>query len=124
MGRPELIELPYTNKFCYKIRRMCLSPTGKAIIVALILLAALPLFGYGVLSHEELIDMVWDSNLRSALHKRFPAATEDDLQKAHAYAYGGSMIQDIGYYPFGSHPFTNYLHYVCSGDFVANLLRE
>jgi hypothetical protein len=99
-------------------------PATKPIIVALILLAALPLFGYGVLSHEELIDMVWDSNLKPALHKRFPAATEDDLQKAHAYAYGGSMIQDIGYYPFGSHPFTNYLHYVCSGDFVANLLRE
>jgi len=30
----------------------------------------------------------------------------------------------MGYYPFGSHFFTELLHYVRSGDFVINLIRE
>jgi ribosomal protein S17 len=79
---------------------------------------------HGVLSHEELIDICWDSDIKPALVKKFPTATEDDLKQAHAYAYGGSVIQDIGYYPFGSHQFTNYLHYTRSGDFVAFMLRD
>jgi len=80
--------------------------------------------GYGVLSHEELIDMSWDSVIRPALLKRYPNSTGEELKEAHAYAYGGSLIQDMGYYPLGSHEFTNYLHYVRSGDFVANMLRD
>ena len=79
---------------------------------------------YGVLSHEEIVDICWESDIRPALLKRFPAATDTELKQAHAYAYGGSVIQDIGYYPFGSHEFTNYLHYVRSGDFVASMLRD
>jgi len=79
---------------------------------------------YGVLSHEELIDITWDSDIKPALLHRFPTLSETDLQQAHSYAYGGSMIQDIGYYPFGSHEFTNYLHYVRTGDFVAGMLRD
>ena len=94
------------------------------IVVFTILLGSSHLFAYGVLSHEELIDISWDSDIKPTLLKRFPTATEDELKTAHAYAYGGSVIQDIGYYPFGSHEFTNYLHYVRSGDFVAVMLRE
>jgi hypothetical protein len=82
------------------------------------------LSAYGVLSHEELVDISWNSDIKPALLKRFPTATEDELRQAHAYAYGGSLIQDVGYYPFGSHEFTNYLHYVRSGDFVAFMLRD
>ena len=85
---------------------------------------SLPLSGYSVLSHEELIDMAWDSDIRPALLARFPSATVDDLKQAHAYAYGGSVIQDLGYYPFGSHEFTNLLHYVRTGDFVAWMIRD
>jgi hypothetical protein len=85
---------------------------------------SLPLSGYSVLSHEELIDMAWDSDIRPVLLTRFPSATADDLKQAHAYAYGGSVIQDLGYYPFGSHEFTNLLHYVRTGDFVAGMIRD
>jgi len=94
-----------------------------AIFIACFLSPSL-LHGYGVLSHEELIDMSWDSVIRTALIKRFPDATGEELKEAHAYCYGGSLIQDMGYYPLGSHEFTNYLHYVRSGDFVSNMLRE
>jgi Zinc dependent phospholipase C len=88
------------------------------------LLAAPRLFGYGVLSHEELIDIAWDSDIRPVLIKRFPNATAEQIKQAHAYAYGGSVIQDLGYYPLGNHEFTNLLHYVRTGDFVAWMLRD
>ncbi|HYA24991.1 MAG TPA: zinc dependent phospholipase C family protein [Terriglobales bacterium] len=89
-----------------------------------ILLSPTLLLAYGVLSHEELIDISWDSDIKRALLKRFPNASDDELKQAHAYAYGGSLIQDMGYYPFGSHEFTNYLHYVRSGDFVVYMLHD
>jgi hypothetical protein len=85
---------------------------------------SLPLSGYSVLSHEELIDMAWDADIRPALLARFPSVTADELKQAHAHAYGGSVIQDLGYYPFGSHEFTNLLHYVRTGDFVAWMIRD
>jgi hypothetical protein len=67
---------------------------------------------------------VWDTSIKGLLLRRFPAATPDELVDAHAYAYGGSIIQDMGYYPFGAKLFTDLLHYVRSGDFVLNLIRE
>ena len=67
---------------------------------------------YSVLSHEEVVDICWDNTIQPALLRRFPQSTAEDLKTAHAYAYGGSVIQDIGYYPFGSHEFTNLLHYI------------
>lgn len=94
------------------------------LLVLLALTVPQSLFGYGVLSHEELIDVSWTSDIRPALLKRFPQATAEELKQAHAYAYGGSVIQDLGYYPFGSHEFTNLLHYVRTGDFVASMLRD
>ena len=74
--------------------------------------------------HEEVVDLAWKDNLQPLLKKRFPAATDDDLKKAHAFAYGGSLIQDMGYYPFGNKYFSDLTHYVRSGDFVVNLLQE
>jgi hypothetical protein len=56
--------------------------------------------------------------------KRFPALTEVQLKEAHGYAYGGAVIQDLGYYPFGSVEFSNLVHYVRSGDFVRELLAQ
>ena len=93
-------------------------------VLLFVVLVSGHLFPYSVLSHEELIDISWDTTIRPALLKRFPSATEEEIHKAHAYAYGGCVIQDIGYYPFGNHEFTNLLHYVRSGDFVASMLRE
>jgi hypothetical protein len=81
-------------------------------------------FGYSVLTHEEIVDLVWTDELRPLLLQRFPALTEDQLKEAHAYAYGGAVIQDLGYYPFGSVEFSNLVHYVRSGDFVRELLVQ
>ena len=82
------------------------------------------LFGYSVLTHEEIVDLVWTSEIRPLLLQRFPNLTEDQIKDAHAYAYGGSVIQDLGYYPFGSKEFSDLVHYVRSGDFVIELLRQ
>jgi len=95
--------------------------------VALLLLVAVfcgPGSGYSVLTHEQVVDLMWKDQIQPLLLKRFPGATEDDLLKAHAYAYGGSLVQDMGYYPFGSKFFSNLVHYVRSGDFVEALLRD
>ena len=79
---------------------------------------------YSVLAHEANIDAVWDPTIKTLLKARFPDATPDQLVEARAYAYGGCVIQDLGYYPFGSHFFSNLLHYVRTGDFVSALIRD
>ncbi len=79
---------------------------------------------YSVLSHEAAIDVVWDSAIRPLLLRRFPKTSPEMLNEARSYAYGGSVIQDLGYYPFGNKFFSNLLHYVRSGDFVEALLRD
>jgi Zinc dependent phospholipase C len=100
----------------------------RAIVLSLLLCAIL--FGaqmapaYSVLTHEQVVDLLWQDQIQPLLKKRFPQATEQDLQKAHAYAYGGSMIQDMGYYPFGNKFFSDLLHYVRSGDFVMYLVND
>jgi hypothetical protein len=81
-------------------------------------------FAYSVLTHEEIVDLLWTDEIRPLLLQRFPALTEDQLKQAHGYAYGGAVIQDLGYYPFGSVEFSNLVHYVRSGDFVRELLLQ
>jgi hypothetical protein len=97
-----------------------------ATIVALTLFLGWPseAGAYAVLAHEAIIDSAWDANIRPLLLKRFPDATPDQLKEAHGYAYGGSIIQDMGYYPHGSFFFSDLTHYVRSGDFVLALLRD
>ena len=79
---------------------------------------------YSVLTHEEIIDLLWDQQIKPLLLARFPNATPDELKTAHAYAYGGSVIQDIGYYPFGNEVFSDLAHYVRTGDFVQALIND
>jgi len=79
---------------------------------------------YSVLTHEEIVDLLWTDEIQPLLLKRYPGLSEDQLKQAHAYAYGGAVIQDLGYYPFGSKEFSNLVHYVRSGDFVLELLLE
>ena len=83
-----------------------------------------PARAYSVLSHEEIIDMAWDDSIAPLLHQKFPQATPEEIKAAEAYAYGGCVIQDLGYYPFGSHFFSDLVHYVRSGDFVEALLHD
>jgi hypothetical protein len=80
--------------------------------------------GYSVLTHEAIIDAAWNDNIQPLLLKRYPKATPDELRKAHAYAFGGAIIQDMGYYPFGSKFLSDLAHYVRSGDFILNLVDE
>ena len=80
--------------------------------------------GYSVLTHEEVVDLLWKDQIQPLLLKRYPQATPEQLREAHAYAYGGCVIQDMGYYPFGSKYFSDLVHYVRSGDFVEALLRD
>jgi hypothetical protein len=81
-------------------------------------------YGYSVLTHEEIIDLLWDAQIKPLLLEKYPETTADALRVAHSYAYGGSLVQDMGYYPFGNRLFSDLVHYVRSGDFVEALLNE
>lgn len=94
----------------------------RRIALLLVALCSAHGFAYSVLTHEEIIDLAWNNSIRPLLLARFPGATDAQLLEAHAYAYGGSAIQDMGYYPFGKVFFSNLTHYVRSGDFVVWLL--
>lgn len=80
--------------------------------------------GYSVLTHETIIDTLWLDAIRPILLMRFPNATEEQLREGHGYAYGGCIIQDLGYYPFGSRFFSDLVHYVRSAEFVEALVNE
>ena len=95
-----------------------------AFILGIVLMCSGGLFAYSVLTHEEIVDLLWKDEIRPLLVKRFPTLTEDQITEAHAYAYGGAVIQDLCYYPFGSKQFSNLTHYVRSGDFVCELVSE
>jgi len=96
------------------------------VIVLALVLVCVPSSSsaYSVLAHEALIDNAWSKQIVPLLTRRFPGSSIQELEEARAYAYGGSLIQDLGYYPFGSHFFSNLVHYVRSGDFVVALLRD
>jgi hypothetical protein len=89
-----------------------------------VLMCSTVLSAYSVLTHEEIVDLLWSDEIQPLLLRRYPGLTDDQIREAHAYAYGGAVIQDLGYYPFGSKEFSNLVHYVRSGDFVRELLHE
>src|ERR1039457_1903796 len=67
---------------------------------------------YSLLTHEQLIDLTWEDSIMPLLMSRYPNLTPAELDQARAYAYGGCVIQDIGYYPFGDRFFSDLTHYV------------
>src|SRR5271155_1737674 len=97
---------------------------GLAELLLTILMCSSGLSAYSVLTHEEIVDLLWTDEIQPLLLQRYPGLTDDQIRDAHAYAYGGAVIQDLGYYPFGSKEFSNLVHYVRSGDFVRELLLE
>ena len=103
-------------------------PTRCRAVLALALITLLvppqPARAYSVLSHEQVVDLAWKSHIVPLLRQRYSGITPDQIKEAHAYAYGGAIIQDMGYYPFGNKLFSDMTHYVRSGDFVENLIRE
>lgn len=113
----------FAGEFCittFMRLRLC-----AAFGVLVCLLAFVPAArAYSVLTHEQLIDLTWDTSIVPLLRSRYPTITPAELEHARAYAYGGCVIQDIGYYPFGDKNFSDLTHYVRSGDFVVNLFRN
>lgn len=100
------------------------SPRLPLVLIALLCGFPARSRGYSVLSHEAVVDSLWNGEIRVLLLQRFPSATPAQLREAHAYAYGGCIIQDLGYYPFGNRFFSDLTHYVRTGDFVLALLRD
>jgi hypothetical protein len=103
-----------------------LLPAAMAASCCLLFCLACPMpsGAYSIMAHEAIIDAAWDISIRRLLLDRFPSATPEELKQAHAYAYGGAIIQDLGYYPHGSHFFSDLTHYCRSGDFILALLRD
>src|SRR5437868_10362986 len=91
--------------------------------IALIFFCPFHAFSFGVLTHEAIIDVAWEKSILPLLKSKYPTATADEIKDAHAYAYGGAVSPDMGFYPFGSALFTNLVHYVRSGDMVSALLK-
>ena len=104
-----------------KLRRAWVGLAGVALAVC-----SSPRFArsYSVLAHEAIVDSAWPGSIQPLLLARYPGLTSEQLKDAHAYAYGGCIIQDMGYYPFGSRLFSNLVHYVRTGDFVMALLQD
>ncbi len=93
-------------------------------VLLIVLMSCSSSSAYSVLTHEEIVDLLWTDEIQPLLLKRYPGLTQDQIREAHAYAYGGAVIQDLGYYPFGTREFSDLVHYVRSGDFVRELLIE
>ncbi len=103
-------------------RRLRVRRAAAFVLIVLMCSGSSP--AYSVLTHEEIVDLLWADEIRPLLQQRYPGLSEAQITEAHAYAYGGAVIQDLGYYPFGSTEFSSLVHYVRSGDFVRELLLE
>jgi hypothetical protein len=97
---------------------------GIARLAFLLALLAPVSYAYSILSHEAIVDSAWETSIQKMLRERFPDATPDELEQAHAYVYGGCIIQDMGYYPFSSRFFSDLTHYVRSGDFITAMIPD
>jgi len=93
-------------------------------VLALLLVNPEKTEAYSVTSHQAIIDVVWEPSIKPAIRKRFPNAREEEINRGQAYAYGGAIIQDLGYYPYGSPFFSDLTHYIRSGDFILAMLRD
>src|SRR5512142_1439157 len=93
-------------------------------LLLLVLMFSGGLSAYSVLTHEQIVDLLWADEILPLLLKKYPGLTDEQVRVAHSYAYGGAVIQDLGYYPFGSREFSDLVHYVRSGDFVLELLHQ
>lgn len=114
-----LMKKNYANKFC-QFQRIFLS----LVLIGVYMFTPNSSKGLGVLTHEAVVDAAWEKTILPLLKERFPQSTEEELTNAHAYAYGGAVSPDMGYYPFGNPYFTDLVHYVRSGEMAEALLTE
>jgi hypothetical protein len=105
-------------------RRLSAKISAWLLLVSFFVFSSSPSPAYSVLTHEQIVDFLWESDIKKVLAERFPGSTLEQYRTAHAYAYGGSLIQDMGYYPGGSKFFSDLVHYVRSGDFVSEMIRQ
>ncbi|MBC8054907.1 MAG: zinc dependent phospholipase C family protein [Sphingobacteriaceae bacterium] len=87
-------------------------------------LYAFSLKAYSLLTHEAIIDVSWAKSIQPLLLLKYPKTSPEQLLEAHSYAYGGAIMPDVGYSPFGSMIYTDFVHNVRSGDYVNALLEE
>src|SRR5215467_11546798 len=102
-------------------RRHCVAAI---VMVAVMCVPTSSIYAYSVLSHQAVIDSAWEDAIKPLLLAKYPAATREQLHDAHAYVYGGAIIQDLGYYPYGKPFFSDLTHYVRSADFILAMLRD
>jgi len=129
LSRPEIRPLLINN---FPHHASLAHPTSQSMqarlvvfIIALLSLFSTPqLHAYSVLTHEQIIDLAWQDSIVPLLLREYPGLTQQQLDEAHSYAYGGCAIQDLGYYPFGSGFFSDLTHYVRTGDFIRSLFRN
>lgn len=114
-------DLPARNATASNRRRLSIRVLAVLLVT---LMCSRGVSAYSVLTHEEIVDLLWADQIRPLILKRYPGLCEEQLKEAHAYAYGGAVIQDLGYYPFGSVEFSDLVHYVRTGDFVRELLAQ
>lgn len=105
---------------------MSMKRLQKILLLSLVMLIAWQrqATAYLLLTHEQLIDLTWKNSIVPLLLSHYPNLTPAQLDEARAYAYGGCVIQDIGYYPFGDASFSDLTHYVRTGDFIVSLFRN
>ncbi len=106
------------------VRALPAKATAWLLMLTLFMVSSSPSPAYSVLTHEQIVDFLWQSDIKKVLAERFPGTTNEQFRVAHAYAYGGSLIQDMGYYPGGSKFFSDLVHYVRTGDFVSEMIRQ
>ena len=114
-------DLPVRNAIANNCRMLWIRMLAVLLVT---LMCSGSVSGYSVLTHEEIVDLLWTDQIRPLILKRYSGLSEGQIKEAHAYAYGGAVIQDLGYYPFGSIEFSDLVHYVRTGDFVLELLAE
>ena len=122
-----MIQFLYNQRLCPTLHPSTAMFVRKLLGLVLLMVLCVqgsPVHAYSVLTHEQIIDLAWEDHIQPLLLKRYPQSTPEDLRRAHAFAYGGSLVQDMGYYPFGKKFFSDLVHYVRTGDFVEALLRD
>lgn len=116
--------------FNIKYYRLLANPVSRifrnSLLIAVFVISFCPLSSkaFSVFAHMAIIDASWKKSIVHLLKEKYPNATDEELRIAHSYAYGGSLMPDLGYFPFGNVYFTNLVHYVRSGDFMDNLVSQ
>ena len=79
---------------------------------------------YSVLTHEEIVDLLWTDEIRPLLLKRYPGLSEDQITRGACLRLRRRCHPGPGLLPVRQPRIQQLVHYVRSGDFVRELLLE